>query len=275
MRSEEQQATRDAIHAWYEDNAERFADAAAIEMAFVGLPGEAQERLNRFKLWAVDSGHYVKLEGKTVLEFGAGHGRLALANPRMASYTGVDYSANLVALGNRRLARAGLVDRARLIHGDVLSFVGQPGSFDVVCSLGMLTYVRDPLPVFRKMVEQLRPGGRLFVDFRCTSWLTRALRRVKWAIKKPTGGVSCLHSEAQIEAALEQAGLTDIRFVSREFPTLAGLHARFGWRWPLGLRNALALSRGMRVFATEAWVFAAKPVTGPASTAQGPRATVR
>ncbi len=251
-----------AVRNWYDDTAEQFSDAAAIEMAFVGMAPEAQERLNRFKLWAIDHGGYVSLAGKNVLEFGAGHGRLGLANPDMASYTGVDYSVNLVTLGNRRLARAGLADRARLFHSDVLSFRDQPNAFDVVCSLGMITYFEDPEPALRKMAGQLKPDGVFFVDFRNKSWVYGLIRRIKWLIKKPTGGVSYLCSPANMEGMLKRAGLTNIRFVSREFPFLAAWHAKFGWRWPLALRNAIARSDALRVFATEAWVFAVKPRAG-------------
>ena len=42
------------IRAWYETHAHEFADADAVELAFVGQSREFQERLNRFKLWAVD-----------------------------------------------------------------------------------------------------------------------------------------------------------------------------------------------------------------------------
>ena len=115
----------DAIHRWYDDHAHEFAEADVIELPFVGKSREFQERLNRFKLWAVDHGGIVDLSGKHVLEFGAGHGRLALAYPGMASYTGVDYSKNLVELGNRRLERAGLTGRAKLVRGDALTFDDQ------------------------------------------------------------------------------------------------------------------------------------------------------
>lgn len=108
-----------AIHQWYDDHAQEFADADVIELPFVGKSREWQERLNRFKLWAVDHENRVELAGKHVLEFGAGHGRTALAYPDMASYLGVDFSRNLVEIGNQRIARAGLADRAKLVVGDV------------------------------------------------------------------------------------------------------------------------------------------------------------
>ena len=110
------QKKEDAIHRWYDDHAHEFAEADVIELPFVGKSREFQERLNRFKLWAVDHGGIVDLSGKHVLEFGAGHGRLALTYPDMASYTGVDYSKNLVELGNRRLEAFALGQKAYAIE---------------------------------------------------------------------------------------------------------------------------------------------------------------
>lgn len=241
---------------WYDSNADRFEDTQAIEMPFLGLDREAQDRLNHFKLYALDSREHIDLDGKTVLEFGAGHGRLALAYPGMARYVGVDFSANLVEIGNRRIARAGLQDRATLIHGDVLTFDAPPESFDVVCSLGMITYFPDPEPALRHMVRFLKPGGVLFFDFRCNSGVYAVVRRIKWAIKKPTGGSSHMIYPDRVEQILQRLGCSNIKIISREFPVLAGLYARRGWEWPLRLRNWLAGSRTARRFATEAWAVA-------------------
>jgi SAM-dependent methyltransferase len=245
-----------AIHQWYEENAHRFEDATAIEVPFLGLSKAAQQRMNQFKLAAISSGAYVSLKGRRVLEFGAGHGRLPLTYPDMASYIGVDYSANLVALGNQRLANAGLANRASLVHGDVMSYDGAKSASDVVCSLGMLAYMPDPEAVLRRMTALAKPGGVLFVDFRCESPVYSALRRLKWAIRKPTGGITYLLPPARIEEILRTIGCTDIRIVAREFPLLAGLHARFGWTWPRALRDAMADSPLFRPLATEAWAFA-------------------
>ena len=158
------QKKEDAIHRWYDDHAHEFAEADVIELPFVGKSREFQERLNRFKLWAVDHGGIVDLSGKHVLEFGAGHGRLALTYPDMASYTGVDYSKNLVEIGNRRLERAGLTGRARLMRGDALTFDDQR-QYDIVCSLGMMCYFADPVPVVTAMSRLVKPGGSVLLRF--------------------------------------------------------------------------------------------------------------
>ena len=249
-----------AIHSWYDDHAHEFADAAVIETSFIGKSPEFQDRLNRFKLWAVDRNDLVSLNGKHVLEFGAGHGRLALAYPGMASYTGVDYSKNLVDLGNERLQKEGLSNRARIVHGDVTSFDGPQRHFDVVCSLGMMCYFPDPAPVVTNMEQFLKPGGVFFIDFRVASGLYSALRRVKWALRPPTGGMTFTASPRKLEETLAGLGLSNIRFRNREFPFLAERYANAGSAWALNLRNSLSESRLMRPFATEAWVFADKPL---------------
>lgn len=249
----------DAIHRWYDDHAHEFAEADVIELPFVGKSREFQERLNRFKLWAVDHGGIVDLAGKHVLEFGAGHGRLALTYPDMASYTGVDYSKNLVELGNRRLERAGLTGRARLMRGDALTFDDQR-QYDIVCSLGMMCYFADPVPVVTAMARLVKPGGQFFFDFRNDSWVYSVLRRIKWLLNPPTGGTTYVAHRRVLAETLGRLGFTDIRFVPREFPLLAERHASSGAQWPIALRNSLARSTLARPLATEAWVFAKRPL---------------
>lgn len=250
-------AQNSIIHSWYDDNAESFENTDVIELKFVGMPADAQARLNRFKLYAVEQ--RLTLQGKRVLEFGAGHGRMAMTYPEMASYKGVDYSKNLVDIGNRRLAKAGLSGRASLVHGDILEYSDMPASYDVVCSLGMMCYFEDAALPVGKMASMLRPGGDLFFDFRVDSDLYRPARRLKWAVKPPTGGVTYMLRPKHVRQLLTNLGLTDIQIISREFPVLAGQYARGHSEWPLKLRNLLGDSELARPLATEAWVFARKP----------------
>jgi SAM-dependent methyltransferase len=245
----------DTIHRWYQEHANDFLDTDVIEVPFIGMSREAQDRLNRFKLWAVEHGGIVDLTGKHVLEFGAGHGRFALAFPQVASYLGVDFSQNLVTLGNLRIARAGLAERAKLVSGDVLTFNPQR-RYDVVCSLGMMCYCPDPEPVIAAMARCLEPGGTLFFDFRNDSWLYSAIRRLKWLVNPPTGGVTYVAKAKQLERIFRRLGFDQVQFVSREFPLLAEHYARSRSTWPLRLRNAFASSALARGLATEAWVFA-------------------
>jgi tRNA1(Val) A37 N6-methylase TrmN6 len=97
-----------------------------------------QQRMKLFMLAAISSGTYDSMKGHRVPDFGAGHGRLPLIYPDMASYIGVDYFANLLALGNQGLANAGRAKRASLLCSDLMSCDGAKSAFDVGCSLGML-----------------------------------------------------------------------------------------------------------------------------------------
>jgi hypothetical protein len=99
------------IRAWYDGHAQSFAGTEVVELPFIGLDSTAQKRLNDFKLRAPSR---VEFKGKDVLDFGAGHARLAFAFPSMRSYAGVDYLENLVKLGSRRLREAGYERRPPL-----------------------------------------------------------------------------------------------------------------------------------------------------------------
>jgi len=247
------------VKAWYENHAQRFEDLAAVDGMFVGLSPIEQQRLNRFKLWVIEHGGIITLADKHILEFGAGHGRLAIEFPQFASYTGVDFSRKLVELGQRRLARAGLADRAQLIIADCLEYDGPAEAFDVVCSLGLFSFVNDPERVLQKMVYHLKEGGALFIDFRYSSPLYDPIRHLKWRLKPPGGAVATAYKGAAVRRMLQAAGLTKIRIVVREYPLLGDWYARKGWDWLLAARNRLAANPIFDVFGTDAFAFGFKP----------------
>ena len=255
------------IRQWYDENAARFADASTVEVVFLGLDESQQDRLNRFKLWALERGGIVTLQEQRVLEFGCGHGRMALQMPGWKEYVGVDFSERLVRMGEERLSRAGLSDRARLVASDCLSFEGPAEHFDVVGSLGMFPYVDDPEAVLRKMVHHLRPGGTLFVDGYLSSPVYNPIRRLRWLFAKPTGGTNRMYTERDMRAMFQRSGLTDMRFIVREYPFLSSLYARRGWSWPLRLRNALARMSSLNIFATDFFAIGTKPARPVSSRA--------
>lgn len=249
------------VRAWYDRNAVQFKDAIAIELAFTHLTRAEQERLNRFKLWFIQEGALVSLHGKRILEFGCGHGRLALEVGGYESYVGVDFSEPLIEIGRERIAEAGLGDRARLIVSDCLAFEAPPDHFDIVCSLGMFSHVPDPRAVLEKMYFHLAPGGTLFLDGHASSPLYNPLRDLKKRITAGTGGAKTLFRPPQLRALLADIGLIDVRVVMREYPLLGGLYAR-GWDWPMSLRNRLAEHPVLDVLGTTFMAFGRKPLEG-------------
>lgn len=245
--------------AWYEDHASEFMDAAAVEVAFVGMPPTQQARLNAFKLWALEQGRHVPLAGAHVLEFGGGHGRFALHFREIARYVGVDFSESLIRIGRERFARAGIADKAELVLSDALSYQGPAAAFDVVGSLGVMPHFADSGPLVAKMAYHLKPGGTLMVDYHYRSALYEAPRVIKHRLAASTGDVAHRQSKRGWRDSLRAAGLVEPRFVMREYPLLGDLYARRGWDWPLSLRNALARHASFDIFATDGFLFARKP----------------
>ena len=248
-------------HALYDDEWKQYEDTETVELRFIGRPRRAQQRINQFALDALRQSHFVDLASKDVLEFGAGHGRLATEFPAIGSYVGVELSENLVRIGGERLARAGLSDRGRLVASDCMSFVGPEEAFDVVCSLGMFVHVEDTAACLRKMVSHLRPGGRLFIDGIHSSPLYNSIHRLFAVTGIKKHGQRLLFNKRQIHQLFEDAGLTDVRVVMREYPLLCGLYADWGFDWPLHARNWLASQPWLDVFGIVFFAFGTKPET--------------
>jgi SAM-dependent methyltransferase len=249
----------DHLRQWYEANALKFKDAVAIEQAFVGMTTQEQHRLNYFKLWHLTHDPSVSLLGKRILEFGCGHGRMAIELQGYESYLGVDFCADLVQIGQERLVQAGLTDRAQLFVGDCLTFEGPQEYFDVVCSLGMFAFVEDAKSMLRIMCGHLKPGGTLFIDGHYASPLYNTIRHWRWRWAKPSGGVSRVFSKHEITALLTANGLTNIRIIMREYPLLGDFYARQGWEWALTLRNQLAKRSWLNFLGTDFFAIGNKP----------------
>jgi len=245
---------------WCDANALKFKDAAAIEQAFIEMTAQEQYRLNRFKLWYLEHDNTVPLLGRRVLEFGCGHGRMAIELQGYESYLGIDFCSDLVRIGRERLVRAGLTDRAQLVVSDCLAFEGPKEYFDVVCSLGMFAFVEDPTAMLRKMSFHLKPGGTLFIDGHYASPLYNAIRRWRWRWAEPTGGISQVFSKSNLHSLFTNSGLSNVRILMREYPLLGDFYARRGWEWALGLRNQLAKRSWLDFLGTDFFVIGNKYV---------------
>jgi len=246
-------------HTLYDEKWEQFQDADTIELRFVGRSKQAQKRLNEFTLWALGQPELVDLRGKDVLEFGAGHGRLATEFPVFRSYVGAELSDNLARLGKARLERAGLSARAQMVACDCMDYDGPEAGFDVVCSLGLFAYVPDPEAVLRKMVYHLRPGGRLFIDVMNSSPVYNLIHRFRWWTGLTRVGTRLLFSVSDLHRLFGTVGLEDVRVVMREYPLLGALYADWDLDWPLTLRNRMARAPWLNMFGTVSFAFGTKP----------------
>lgn len=102
--------------------------------------------------------------GDRVLDVGCGTGDLSLILAAAAGssghVTGVDISEEMLEVGRRKVARAGLSERVDLLPGNALDLPFPGGAFDVVASGFMLRNVADLPRALGEMARVLRPGGR-------------------------------------------------------------------------------------------------------------------
>ena len=99
-------------------------------------------------------------EGSRLLEIGTGWGELAIrAAQRGATVTSLTISAEQAALASKRIAQAGLGDRAHVLLQDYRSTAGR---YDAVVSVEMIEAVgvRHWADYFRTVDRALVPGGR-------------------------------------------------------------------------------------------------------------------
>jgi SAM-dependent methyltransferase len=100
------------------------------------------------------------LQGKRVLEYGCGLGRLTVVLARSgAKVTAFDLSAASIEATRERLEYNGLADRVELVvaSGEHLPF--PDASFDVVIGKAVLHHL-DPVAGSRELARVLVPGGR-------------------------------------------------------------------------------------------------------------------
>jgi len=183
------QAAYDRLSRWYD-----------------ALAGGSEKRL-------IDAG-LLKLavcEGERTLEIGsgAGHAICALAQSvgDAGRVYGLDISAGMLRVAQRRVDRTGLSGRVDLRQGDAAQLPFQDGSFDAVFSSFTLELFDTPeIPdVLSECRRVLRAGGRLcVVAMSHTGKPGLMLKLYEWAHDRFPRFVDCRPIYAQ--AAVQQAG---------------------------------------------------------------------
>jgi demethylmenaquinone methyltransferase/2-methoxy-6-polyprenyl-1,4-benzoquinol methylase len=106
-------------------------------------------------------------ESARALDVGTGTGDFALAllsrSPRSATVTGVDISAGMLRVAERRAARAGLGPRYERLIASVESLPFPDGVFDVAVAGFVIRNVGDIPRGLLEIRRVLRPGGRAVI----------------------------------------------------------------------------------------------------------------
>jgi demethylmenaquinone methyltransferase/2-methoxy-6-polyprenyl-1,4-benzoquinol methylase len=77
------------------------------------------------------------------------------------SVVGIDQSAEMLRAGERRVDRAGVAGRVRLVEGRAEALPFADESFDGLTFTYLLRYVDDPAATLRELVRVVRPGSRI------------------------------------------------------------------------------------------------------------------
>jgi SAM-dependent methyltransferase len=124
--------------------------------------------------------------GRTVLDAGAGEGRLAVPLAATAArVVGVDASLHMLRLAARRAAAARRPLKLAAARLEALPL--RPASFDLAVAVTVLCFARHPGRVARELARVLRPGGRLVIaelgrwsPWTARRWLRGRLGDTRW-----------------------------------------------------------------------------------------------
>jgi len=129
-------------------------------------------------------------EGAAALDVGCGPGYLVGELCRQGLLTwGVDTSGQMLAQAARRFAEAGLRPRPRLQLAQAQALPFQDERFDLVCSTGMIEYLREDGPTLEEFWRVLRPGGHVVLTITnfwshagLFDWLVERAKRQEWLL---------------------------------------------------------------------------------------------
>lgn len=119
---------------------------------------------------------------------------------------GIDLSEEMLASARRKLAA---YPKMTFAPGDAAALDYPDASFDVVVCCSAFHYMRKPDVVMREFARVLKPGGRVLIHDWCGDFLIAKLYHV---IRKATiPSHYRVHTEAEMQALMREAGLTPTR----------------------------------------------------------------
>jgi demethylmenaquinone methyltransferase/2-methoxy-6-polyprenyl-1,4-benzoquinol methylase len=107
--------------------------------------------------------HAIAGDPQRVLDVATGTAGVAIAMARQsqARITGVDVSEDMLEIGRRRIASAGLDGRIELEAARAEELPFAEGTFDAISFTYVLRYVADPAATIGELARALKPGGVL------------------------------------------------------------------------------------------------------------------
>jgi SAM-dependent methyltransferase len=127
---------------------------------------------------------------QSILDIGCGDGSISV--PLLSEDNGltlVDLSSGMLEQARARVPLH-LLRNVHILNEDFMRATLQPQSFDLILCIGVLAHVSSPDEFIARMVQLLKPGGRIIVEVtdaaHCISLLVWSLLRL-WGYFRPTG----------------------------------------------------------------------------------------
>ena len=122
-------------------------------------------------------------ENRAVLDVGCGTGRysLALAMKGIRNALGIDFAGNMIAEANARARQFNVHHICRFVKADFME-MNIEETYDHVFAMGVLDYIRQPVPFVKKMVEVAKKSVMISFPSRggVIQWARKQLfRRIK------------------------------------------------------------------------------------------------
>lgn len=150
--------------------------------------------------------NYINRRGGSVLEVGVGTG---LSLPHYGAdlrVTGIDFSTEMLAKAETRVAEMGLANVAGLRQMDARDLDFPDASFDTVAAMHVLSVVPEPQKVMAEIARVLKPGGEVVISnhFKSTQGVLASLEK----ISAPFANVLGWHSDFEIGTILGEETLS-------------------------------------------------------------------
>jgi len=160
---------------------------------------------------------------RTVLDIGCGAGRftIPLAEKGM-KVTGIDYSPEMIRMANQYVKerkKDGLSLHVTHVCGDFMGKFNKKEKFDVTLAMGVLDYIKDPVPFLKKMKNVT--GGRMIISFPSKFTPQMPIRKI-WLVTKDCPVY--FYTRSGIVKLCAAAGITDYEII----PIKAGYLVKAG-----------------------------------------------
>ena len=112
--------------------------------------------------WPSPSGLMKRVDwkGKSVLEYGCGGGYFTVWMAKQgAQVTAIEMSPCAIGAVNYYAAQEGVADRVRVVPGNAETDTVD-GQYDFIFAKDLVEHLEDDGPFFRRLAQQLKPGGR-------------------------------------------------------------------------------------------------------------------